>query len=245
MAKVGSLLKGAGDAARFAVRCQGGCQENRAEGRTHVPRGTRRFAIKMGSAWQRLGGARPNDNDHIAEWCGTCYDQQLDFLKETTLIDEESPRSAALQGDDRPAAAPANAAGKLIYWLFRKVFHRPAGTTASWLRWRARVQEGVGSRPTEGLRFQHRHHRPGRLRTGLTRLPRQLRALVQLLLQLLRALVQLLLLLIQQLRQLLVLLVLLLLLPLRLQQPLKLKQQRTRRRWRTRRSFKNTGQRSS
>ena len=45
-----------------------------------MPPNTPRFAIKMTSAWQRLGGARANDNDYIAEWCGSCYAQQLAVL---------------------------------------------------------------------------------------------------------------------------------------------------------------------
>ena len=216
-----------------------------------MPPNTPRFAIKMTSAWKRLGGARANDNDFIAEWCGLCYAQQLAVLGLQGSLEESK-----LQGDDRPAAAaPAQAAGKLIYCHFRKVLYRPAGATASWLRWRARIQEGVGSRlivepgPMEGLRF-HRH-RPRRLVTGLTRLPlvRELvQLLLQLLLQLIQLLVQLLVLLAQQLLQLLVLLVLLLRRP-RLQQLQRLlqhlKQQRASRSWRRKRSCRNRGQRSS
>ena len=239
-----------------------------------MPPNTPRFAIKMTSAWKRLGGARANDNDFIAEWCGLCYAQQLAVLGLQGSLEESK-----LQGDDRPAAAaPAQAAGKLIYCHFRKVLYRPAGATASWLRWRARIQEGVGSRlivepgPMEGLRFHHRH-RPRRLVTGLTRLPlvRELvqlllqpvqllvqllvllvqqlvQLLLQLLLQLIQLLVQLLVLLAQQLLQLLVLLVLLLRRP-RLQQLQRLlqhlKQQRASRSWRRKRSCRNRGQRSS
>ena len=105
------LLPGAGQPARYAFRCEGGCLVNAAARRYCCPVSTPRYALKMPNTWRGLKGLEGERASDVAQYCEQCWRHIFAVVTEDLDEDLDAGRVDAHDQDDAPLLA--NTGGQL------------------------------------------------------------------------------------------------------------------------------------